>query len=82
MNMKLSSEELSITWRMWIVIFMTAFGIYLGGVTSGYFIARAEYSIKANQRDVTVNEIKKKVEQLPQQTATEVNKVVKEDEAK
>lgn len=82
MNMKFTHEELSITWRMWVVIFMTSFGIYLGGVTSGYFIARSEYAMKANQRDVVVGGIQKKLDALPRQTATEVNKVVKEDEAK
>ncbi|NIY47288.1 hypothetical protein E2L00_07000 [Cedecea colo] len=63
-------------------MFMTAFGIYLGGVTSGYFIARSEYAEKASQRDVAVGGIQKKLDALPKQTATEVNKVVKEDEAK
>ncbi|WP_231566747.1 hypothetical protein [Erwinia sp. 9145] len=76
--MKRTPDEFSISWRMWIVMFATSFGIYLGGVTSGYFIARAEYSQYALKRDATVNEIKRRVEQLPQRTA----EAVKEDEAK
>lgn len=80
MSIQKTPEGTVITWQMWLAIFATSFGIYLGGVSSGYFIARAEYAQKANQRDVKVEELKKKVDQLPQQTATEVNKVVKEDE--
>lgn len=82
MSIKTPSGETLITWQMLLVIFATSFGIYLGGVSSGYFIARAEYAQKAQQRDVKVEELNKKVDRLPQQTATEVNKVVKEDEIK
>lgn len=82
MSLKTPSGETLITWQMLLVIFATSFGIYLGGVSSGYFIARAEYAQKAQQRDVKVDELNKKVDLLPQQTATEVNKVVKEDEIK
>lgn len=79
MSIQKTPEGTSITWQMWLAIFATSFGIYLGGVSSGYFIARAEYAQRAIQRDVTVNEIKKKVDQLPQQTATEVKEAVKEE---
>ncbi|YCI31071.1 hypothetical protein M1E08_09690 [Erwinia sp. PK3-005] len=82
MSIKTPSGETLITWQMLLVIFATSFGIYLGGVSSGYFIARAEYAQKAQQRDVKVEELNKKVDRIPQQTATEVNKVVKEDEIK
>ncbi|MDU6413458.1 hypothetical protein [Mixta calida] len=82
MSIKTPSGETLITWQMLLVIFATSFGIYLGGVSSGYFIARAEYAQKAQQRDVTVNEIKKKVDQLPQQTASEVKEAVKSEEGK
>lgn len=79
MSIQKTPEGTSITWQMWLAIFATSFGIYLGGVSSGYFIARAEYAQRAIQRDVTVNEIKKKVDQLPQQTATEVKEAVREE---
>lgn len=82
MSIKTPSGETLITWQMLLVIFATSFGIYLGGVSSGYFIARAEYAQKAQQRDVKVEELNKKVDRIPQQTATEVNKVVKEDDIK
>lgn len=79
---KNSKGETIVTWQMLVVVSLTSFGIYLGGVSSGYFLFRAEYQHKADARDRTVNEIKQKVDQLPQKTATEVNKVVREDEKK
>ena len=68
-----------ITWQMVAVVALTSFAIYLGGVSSGYFMFRAEYLKKAEQRDKVVNEIKQKVDQLPQQTASEVKQAVKEE---
>lgn len=82
MIIKTPTGQTLITWQMLIVIFATAFGIYLGGVTSGYFIARAEYAQRAIERDARVEQLNKKVDQLPRQMATEVNKNVEEGEKK
>lgn len=71
--------ETVVTWQMVAVVALTSFAIYLGGVSSGYFMFRAEYLKKAEQRDKVVNEIKHKVDQLPQQTATEVKEAVREE---
>lgn len=82
MIIKTPAGQTLITWQMLVVIFATAFGIYLGGVTSGYFIARAEYAQRAIERDARVEQLNKKVDQLPQQMATEANKNVEEGEKK
>lgn len=82
MIIKTPTGQTLITWQMLIVIFATAFGIYLGGVTSGYFIARAEYAQRAIERDARVEQLNKKVDQLPQQMATEANKNIEEGEKK
>lgn len=82
MIIKTPTGQTLITWQMLIVIFATAFGIYLGGVTSGYFIARAEYAQRAIERDARVEQLNKKVDQLPRQMATEANKNVEEREKK
>ncbi len=73
MNIRRNSGQVIITWRMWLIVSVTAFGVYLGGVTSGYYIARAEY---ASQLTV----LQSKVEQIPQRTADKVQKAVTEEE--
>ncbi|MBE5254532.1 hypothetical protein [Mixta mediterraneensis] len=75
MNIKRTPDELSITWQMWVVIFATAFGIYIGGLTSGYMYANAKH--EANQAK-TLNRVDKKLDQLPAKTA----EAVKEDDRK
>jgi hypothetical protein len=74
---KTKSGDPIITWQMIVVIFMTSFGIYCGGVVSGYFIARAEYMPRADARDKVVNQINRKLDQLP--TQKEIDKAIKED---
>ncbi|WP_313684212.1 hypothetical protein [Pantoea sp.] len=75
MNIKRTPDELSITWRMWIVIFATAFGIYAGGLTSGYMIANAKHETSQAK---TLKSVDKKLDQLPAKTAA----AVKEDDHK
>lgn len=75
MNIKRAPGEFSITWQMWLVIFATAFGIYAGGMVSGYFVAMADYSHRAAMRDTKIDQIKKQIDQLPDKTAV----AVKED---
>lgn len=75
MNIKRTPEGFSVTWQMWVIIFATAFGIYVGGLTSGYMIANARHeSIQAK----TLNRVDKKLDQLPAKTA----EAVKEDDHK
>jgi|GEM_PF-1598178 len=59
-------------WQMWVIILIASFGIYIGGVTSGYFMWRAESLQRTEQRDKKVDEIQKKLETLPEQTAKEL----------
>lgn len=73
MNIRRNSGQVIITWRMWLIVSVTAFGVYLGGVTSGYYIARAEYATQLTQ-------LQSKVEQIPQRTADKVQKAVTEEE--
>lgn len=68
-------EEEKIQWRTVLVIFLFSVAIFLGGMSSGYFLFRSEYLPKAEKRDQVVNEIKQKVDQLPQQ----INRDIKED---
>lgn len=68
-------EEDAIQWRTVLIIFLFSVAIFLGGMSSGYFLFRSEYLPKAERRDQVVNEIKQKVDQLPQQ----INREVKED---
>lgn len=68
-------EEDAIQWRTVLIIFLFSVAIFLGGMSSGYFLFRSEYLPKAEKRDQVVNEIKRKVDQLPQQ----INREVKED---
>lgn len=68
-------EEDAIQWRTVLIIFLFSVAIFLGGMSSGYFLFRSEYLPKAEKRDQVVNEIKQKVDQLPQQ----INREVKED---
>ncbi|MDF7631440.1 hypothetical protein PUG46_19500 [Erwiniaceae bacterium L1_55_4] len=75
MNIKRTPEEFSVTWQMWLVIFATAFGIYIGGLTSGYMIANARHD--AAQAKM-LNRVDKKLDQLPAKTAD----AVKEDDRK
>jgi len=77
---KRKSGEPMITWQMILVIFLTSFGIYCGGVVSGYFVARAEYMPRADARDKVVNEIKRKVDNLP--TQPELKQALQEDARK
>lgn len=59
-------------WQLWLMISVCALGVFIGGVTSGYFMFRAESLQRTEQRDKTVNEIKKKLDTLPEQTAKEL----------
>ncbi|AHF77916.1 Phage protein [Sodalis praecaptivus] len=86
MHFTFKNTELTITWRMWLIVIATGFSIYLSGTSTGYFIAQAQYSQRADKRDKTVGEIKLKVDQIPDQTATKtadkVKQVVQEDAPK
>ncbi|WP_342753757.1 hypothetical protein AAGQ96_12885 [Pantoea sp. MBD-2R] len=66
-----------ITWQMLVVIIATTLGIYACGVVSGYFYFRGEYLAKADARDRVVNEIKRKVDNLP--TQPELKQALKEE---
>jgi len=77
MMIKNSHGETVLTWQMLVIISLTSFAIFLGGVSSGYFYFRAEYLPKAEARDKVVEEIKKQVDQLP--TQKEIKQAVKED---
>ncbi|WP_336747875.1 hypothetical protein [Pantoea vagans] len=70
-------EEDAIQWRTVLIIFLFSVAIFLGGMSSGYFLFRSEYLPKAEKRDQVVNEIKQKVDQLPQQINREVREDVK-----
>lgn len=59
-------------WQLLMMIAICAFGIFMGGVISGYFMFRAESLQRTEQRDKTVNEIKQKLDTLPEQTAKEL----------
>ncbi|OON35620.1 hypothetical protein BTJ39_22350 [Izhakiella australiensis] len=71
MNIKRTPDEFFITWRMWVVIFATAFGIYIGGVTSGYMIANARHEATQIKDFKAVD---KKLDQLPAKTAEAVKR--------
>ncbi|AMG57742.1 hypothetical protein [Pantoea vagans] len=75
MSIKNSSGETIITWQVLLIVISSSLGIFFAGAFSGYFVASKEYSLRATKRDLAVNEIKKKVDQLPQQ----INREVKED---
>lgn len=75
MSIKNSSGETIITWQVLLIVISSSLGIFFAGAFSGYFVASKEYSVRATKRDQAVNEIKKKVDQLPQQ----INREVKED---
>lgn len=75
MSIKNSSGETIITWQVLLIVISSSLGIFFAGAFSGYFVASKEYSLRATKRDQAVNEIKKKVDQLPQQ----INREVKED---
>lgn len=77
MMIKNSQGETILTWQMLMIISLTSFAIFLGGVSSGYFYFRAEYLPKAEARDKVVEEIKKQVDQLP--TQKELKQVVREE---
>lgn len=69
MNIKRTPEEFSVTWQMWLVIFATALGIYIGGLTSGYMYANAMHdSIQAK----ALSRVDRKLDQLPAKTAEAV----------
>lgn len=70
-------EENAIQWRTVLIIFLFSVAIFLGGMSSGYFLFRSEYLPKAEKRDQVVNEIKQKVDQLPQQINREVKEGIK-----
>lgn len=75
MNIKRTNNEFSVTWQMWVVIFATAAGVYLGGFTSGWMVASARHDavqVKA------LNSVDQKIDQLPAKTA----EAVKEDDDK
>ncbi|WP_313677124.1 hypothetical protein [Pantoea vagans] len=75
MSIKNSSGETIITWQVLLIVISSSLGIFFAGAFSGYFVASKEYSLRATKRDQAVSEIKKKVDQLPQQ----INREVKED---
>jgi hypothetical protein len=78
-HLEFKNSDITVTWRMMIVILCAVFGIYLGGVTSGYFMAQVQYSQRAAARDKTVGEIKQQVAQLPNKTADAVKQAVQDD---
>ena len=82
-HLEFKNIDITVTWRMMVLLVCVEFGIYLGGVTSGYLMNQAQYSQRAAARDKTVGEIKQKVDQIPDQTATKtadaVKQVVKDD---
>lgn len=61
-------------WQLLLVVAVSAFGIFLGGVTSGYFMFRAESLQRTEQRDKAIKDLSQKVEQLPSQIKTEEEK--------
>lgn len=69
-------DDRPVTLRTVLIVSLTSLAIFLGGMSSGYFLARSEYLPKTEARDKVVNEIKQKVDQLPQQ----INRDIKEDE--
>ncbi|WP_132926637.1 hypothetical protein [Sodalis ligni] len=78
-HLESKDSEITATWRILIVLACIAFGIYLGGAISGYYIAQAQYSQRAAARDKTVGEIKQQVAQLPNKTADAVKQAVQDD---
>ncbi|MGK9174126.1 hypothetical protein KXR87_12975 [Yokenella regensburgei] len=61
-------------WQLLLVVAVSAFGIFLGGVTSGYFMFRAESLQRTEARDKAINALSHKVDQLPSQIKTEEEK--------
>jgi len=61
-------------WQLLAVVAVSALGIFLGGVTSGYFMFRAESLQRTEQRDRAIKDLSQKVEQLPAQIKTEEDK--------
>ncbi|MDQ0019015.1 hypothetical protein WKH44_16120 [Pantoea agglomerans] len=76
MSIKNSSGETIITWQVLLIVISSSLGIFFAGAFSGYFVASKEYSLRATKRDQAVNEIKNKVDQLPQQ----INRDIREEE--
>lgn len=76
MSIKNSSGETIITWQVLLIVISSSLGIFFAGAFSGYFVASKEYSLRATKRDQAVNEIKNKVDQLPQQ----INREITEEE--
>lgn len=71
-------DERPVTLRTVLIVLLTSLAIFLGGMSSGYFLARSEFMPKTEARDKLVNEIKQKVDQLPEQ----INRDIKEDQKK
>lgn len=69
-------DDRPVTLRTVLIVALTSLAIFLGGMSSGYFLARSEYLPKTEARDKVVNEIKQKVDQLPQQ----INRDIQEDQ--
>lgn len=69
-------DDRPVTLRTVLIVSLTSLAIFLGGMSSGYFLARSEYLPKTEARDKVVNEIKQKVDQLPQQ----INRDLQEDQ--
>lgn len=61
-------------WQLLLVVAISAFGVFLGGVTSGYFMFRAESLQRTEARDKAINALSQKVDQLPAQIKTEEDK--------
>ncbi len=72
-HLEFKNSELTITWRMLVLLFCVALGIHLGGVVSGYCIAQAQFAQRAEARD-------KAIAQLPDKTADKVKQAVEDDD--
>ncbi len=76
LHLSFKNIDLTITWRMWLILAVTAAGIYLGGVTSAYFLAQVQFSQRAAASDKTVAEIPEKT---ADKTAQKVIQAIKDD---
>lgn len=61
-------------WQLITVVAISALGIFLGGVTSGYFMFRAESLQRTERRDKAIENLSQQVEKLPSQIKTEEDK--------
>ncbi|MCK1966854.1 hypothetical protein MT962_000640 [Franconibacter sp. IITDAS19] len=75
----MTREERIRNWIGVLIIITSYLGVFAGGVASGYFYFRSETLPRTEQRDKTVNEIKQKLDTLPEQTAKELKATEKGD---